>query len=303
MASTSRFGLEGWRREVEVLQRLHHPNVIRLLGSVYHETPLTYCLVLEYCNAGDLATILKYPTPKNFFFTAAIGISNAMTYLHSRNVIHRDLKPANVLCDGNVTSGNFTVKVTDFGVATEAVILADNAGSTDVKETRNLTGETGTYRWMAPEVIRHDSYSTLADVYSFAITLWQLLTREDPYMDVSSLDAARLVAVEKQRPPLPSKTPQEVADLITTNWDDNPNARWPFEKLSTELRQLQSRLTAEELEFLASSVGHPVYEYEEVTVKVGEANIGKRDTAKGDPKTKRSSLMSSFFGQKRSEKR
>lgn len=303
VASTSRFGLEGWRREVEVLQRLHHPNVIRLLGSVYHETPLTYCLVLEYCNAGDLATILKYPIPKNFFFTAAVGISNAMAYLHSRNVIHRDLKPANVLCDGNVTSGNFTIKVTDFGVATEAVTLTDLGSSTELGETGNLTGETGTYRWMAPEVIRHERYSTLADVYSFATMLWQFLTREDPFLDVSSLDAARLVAVEQQRPPLPPKTPQAVADLIIINWDDNPSKRWPFEKLSTELKQLQSNLTAEELEFLASSVGHPVYEYEEITVKVGDANIDKRDNAKADPKTKRTSLLSSFFGQKRSEKK
>lgn len=277
--------------------------MIRLLGSVYHETPLTYCLVLEYCNAGDLATILKYPTPKNFFFTAAVGISNAMAYLHSRHVIHRDLKPANVLCDGNVTSGNFTVKVTDFGVATEAVKSAEIGSSKEARDSRNLTGETGTYRWMAPEVIRHESYSTFADVYSFAITLWQLLTREDPFLDVSSLDAARLVAVEKQRPPLPSKTPQGVADIITTNWDDNPSTRWPFEKLSTELRQLQSRLTAEELEFLASSAGHPVYEYEEITVKSGDANIPKRDIPKGDPKPKRTSLLSSFFGQKRPEKK
>ena len=52
VASITEFGLDGWRTEVSALQRLHHPNVIRLLGSVYHENPLTFCLVLEYCNAG-----------------------------------------------------------------------------------------------------------------------------------------------------------------------------------------------------------------------------------------------------------
>lgn len=304
VASTSRFGLEGWRREVDALQRLHHPNVIRLLGSVYHETPLTYCLVLEYCNAGDLSTVLKYPTPKNFFFTVALGIANAMTYLHSRCIIHRDLKPANILCDGKIASGNFTVKVTDFGVAAEIGASSDASGkgddSTSSREARNLTGETGTYRWMAPEVIRHESYASSADVYSFAIMLWQFLTHEEPFLDVSSIDAARLVAIEKQRPPLPLNTPSAVADLITTNWDDNPSTRWSFEKLSAELRALQGTMTPEENEYLDFSHGHPVYEYEEVHVK------GSKDTklpAKSDAKNKRTSLLSSFFGQKRSEKK
>jgi hypothetical protein len=52
VASITDFGLEGWRTEVAALQKLHHPYVIRLLGCVYHENPLTFCLVLEYCNAG-----------------------------------------------------------------------------------------------------------------------------------------------------------------------------------------------------------------------------------------------------------
>ncbi len=285
---------------MDALQRLHHPNVIRLLGSVYHETPLTYCLVLEYCNAGDLSTVLKYPTPKNFFFTAALGIANAMAYLHSRCVIHRDLKPANVLCDGNLASGNFTVKVTDFGVATEVDADGRKASAISAKETRNLTGETGTYRWMAPEVMRHESYTTNADVYSFAIMLWQFLTHEEPFLDVSSIDAARLVAVEKQRPPLPSNTPNNVANIISLNWDDNPSSRWPFEKLSAELRKLQNTITAEEQAYLGSSYGHPVYEYEELDL--GDPKDTKVQS-KGDPKVKRSSLLSSFFGQKRFDKK
>jgi hypothetical protein len=56
VASITEFGLDGWRREVAALQRLHHPNVIRLLGSIEHPNPLTYCLVLEYCSAGDLVS-------------------------------------------------------------------------------------------------------------------------------------------------------------------------------------------------------------------------------------------------------
>lgn len=90
VASITEFGLDGWRREVAALQRLHHPNVIRLLGSIEHQNPLTYCLVLEYCDSGDLNTALKYPTPKNFFFHVGISIANAMAYLSTRHYIHRE---------------------------------------------------------------------------------------------------------------------------------------------------------------------------------------------------------------------
>jgi hypothetical protein len=152
VASITEFGLEGWRTEVATLQKLHHPNIIRLLGSIEHKSPLTYCLVLEYCNAGDLATALKYPTPRNFLFHVACSIANAMCYLHSRHVIHRDLKPANVLCDGNVASGNFVVKVTDFGVATEDGDWPETqqpiGGPTGAENAKNLTGETGKSKCM-----------------------------------------------------------------------------------------------------------------------------------------------------------
>lgn len=89
VASISETGLDGWRTEVQALQKLHHPNIIRLLGSVYHPNPLTFCLVLEYCNAGDLATALKYPTAPGFFFHVAMSIAKGVAYLHSRGVMHR----------------------------------------------------------------------------------------------------------------------------------------------------------------------------------------------------------------------
>ena len=91
VASITETGLEGWRTEVQALQKLHHPNVIRLLGSVYHPNPLTFCLVLEHCSAGDLAHAMKFPTAPGFFFKVATGISHGMAYLHSRGIMHRGM--------------------------------------------------------------------------------------------------------------------------------------------------------------------------------------------------------------------
>ncbi|CAB9519801.1 Ephrin type-B receptor 3 (Fragment) [Seminavis robusta] len=247
VASITETGLEGWRTEVQALQKLHHPNIIRLLGSVYHPNPLTFCLVLEYCNAGNLNIALRTPTAKGFFFHVATSVAKGVAYLHSRGIMHRDIKPDNILCDGNIKNGNFTVKVSDFGVATETSILGDR------------TAETGTYRWMSPEVLRHESYSNMADVYSYAVVMWQLVTREDPYANMSQIEAAGKVALELTRPPLPPGIPKSIASLIQTCWSENPDNRWPFEQLCEKLAEAESKLTFDEIKWLDAPLGHPIY--------------------------------------------
>jgi hypothetical protein len=92
VAAITEMGLDGWNNEVQSLQRLHHPNIIRLLGSIYNPSPLTYCLVLEYCDAGDLSAALKHRTPPNFFIRVASSVASGMAYLHGRNILHRDIK-------------------------------------------------------------------------------------------------------------------------------------------------------------------------------------------------------------------
>ena len=112
VAATTEMELEGWTTETASLQRLHHPNIIRLLGSIYNPSPLTYCLVLEFCNSGDLGAALANPTPTNFFDRVSKDMANGLAFLHSRDVIHRDIKVistpfthslTNVTVSGNVT--------------------------------------------------------------------------------------------------------------------------------------------------------------------------------------------------------
>jgi serine/threonine protein kinase len=184
-----------------------------------------------------------------------------------------------------------------------------NGGGDGAAAGRNLTGETGTYRWMAPEVIRHEAYSSSADVYSFAIMVWQFLTHEDPFLDVPSTEAARLVAFEQQRPPLPKKTPQALVDLIQANWSDQPSERWDFEKVTATLQQIQETgITAEEKTWLEASYGHPVYsceEEEEVEDEIATEQKQQKGAFRRQPKLKvpdtngpkrGGSRLSNFFG-------
>ncbi|RWW32147.1 hypothetical protein BHE74_00045375 [Ensete ventricosum] len=113
----------------------------------------------------------------------SIDICKGMGYLHQNNIIHRDLKTANLLLDANSVCNFFFslisyVKVGDFGVAR----FQNQEGV--------MTAETGTYRWMAPEVINHQHYDHKADVFSFAIVLWELATSRVPYDNMTPLQAA-----------------------------------------------------------------------------------------------------------------
>mmetsp|Transcript_18950 Transcript_18950/g.44110 ORF Transcript_18950/g.44110 Transcript_18950/m.44110 type:complete len:208 (-) Transcript_18950:690-1313(-) len=139
-----------------------------------------------------------------------------MAYLHSRNVIHRDLKPSNVLL-----TLDHRAKVSDFGMSVA------NTG-------QELTAETGTYRYMAPEVIRHESYSSNADVYSFGVVLWQLITREVPFATKTPIQAAFAVA-EGHRPPIPASTPPRLREIISACWDQDSHKRPSFTYIAMEL--------------------------------------------------------------------
>lgn len=123
---------------------------------------------------------------------------------------------------------------------------------------------TGTYRWMAPEIIRHQPYSEKADVYSFGITLWQLLTREEPFAFSSPIEAAGKVALELARPPFPNKTPIKIQTLIRNCWAEEPEKRLGFEEICKQLRELKIT-DPEEQRWLQASMGHPAYQYDQLS--------------------------------------
>jgi len=235
-----------WRSEVSFLARLRHPHVVQLLGAVF--SPPTYCLVLEFCDGGDLHDALQQPTPPGFVMRVARGVASGMAYLHSRGVLHRDLKSANVLLDRHRQP-----KVTDFGTATDGVTNAQAR-----RRGGALTAETGTYRWMAPEVINHEHYSRPADVFSFAMLLFELLSHEMPFADLPPVLAASATALERRRPRLPEGTPVAVARLMEQCWEAEPTDRPTFEVIEQALVQTANSLSTAEHAWLDAENGHPV---------------------------------------------
>jgi len=146
---------------------------------------------------------------------AALG----MNWLHGIcKIIHRDLKPANLLVDHSMN-----VKVTDFG-------FAEN-----LKAERFLLdkkGPKGTALYMAPEVMRQEAFNEKADVYSFGLILWELLTGEEPFPQYEELDPFyQAICYDDERPPIPPDTPLSLTTLMKNCWDADPANRPPFEDI------------------------------------------------------------------------
>ena len=135
--------------------------------------------------------------------------------------------------------------------------LPDRTVSPHGHASQHLTAETGTYRWMAPEVIKHEPYSASADVYSFAMVLFELITHHAPFAEFSALQAAAAAGLEDKRPALPPDTPKLMLDLICRAWASCRTARPPAAQLLRELQSMPGLLPAADLYWLDTPFGHP----------------------------------------------
>ena len=110
---------------------------------------------------------------------------------------------------------------------------------------------------MAPEVIKHEPYSASADVYSFAMVLYELITHHPPFADRSPLQAAAAAGLENKRPLLPPDTPLPLLALIGRAWAPSRNARPGAAELFESFQSMACRLSPSEVEWLDAPNGHP----------------------------------------------
>ncbi|GMH17102.1 hypothetical protein Nepgr_018943 [Nepenthes gracilis] len=230
---------EEFAQEVSILREVRHKNVVRFIGACTKSPHL--CIVTEYLPGGNLYNYLHKNNrilELSKLLKFAIDVCKGMEYLHNNNIIHRDLKTANLLMDIHQV-----VKVADFGVARF------------LNQEGIMTAETGTYRWMAPEVINHQPYDQKADVFSFAIVLWELVTAKVPYETMTPLQAA-LGVRQGLRPELPENAHPWLLDIMQRCWDPAPSNRPPFYVIRFELEELLHK--NQETSDAASSNSHSV---------------------------------------------
>jgi len=214
-------------QEIMILKSVDHENVVRFYGACTKHRK--YLIVTEYMPGGNLYDHLHKQNNTlelSVILRTAIDISKGMDYLHQNNIIHRDLKTANLLIGDDKV-----VKIADFGVSRHR------------SQEGDMTSETGTYRWMAPEVINHKPYDQKADVFSFAIVLWELVTSKVPYENLTPLQAALSVR-QGFRLEIPSSVHPRLFKLIQWCWEENPHTRPTFSEIIVELEDILRHVQA-----------------------------------------------------------
>nr|CDQ04713.1 Bm2331, isoform e [Brugia malayi] len=205
-------------REVSILSKLQHPNVINFVGACLDD-PSNFLLMDPY--------FLCYMNRNG------IDVARGMRYLHElakRPVIHRDLNSHNILLheDGHAV-------VADFG---ESRFMAQH-------DDENMTKQPGNLRWMAPEIFTQcGRYDRKADVFSYALCIWELHAAELPFAHLKPAAAAAEMAYKRGRPPLPPhptvQFPAHILYMITSAWHHDPKSRPAFADILPNIEKYAS---------------------------------------------------------------
>ncbi|XP_022767170.1 serine/threonine-protein kinase CTR1-like isoform X3 [Durio zibethinus] len=214
-------------REVAIMKRLRHPNIVLFMGAVTQ--PPNLSIVTEYLSRGSLYGLLHKPGVKEMLderrrLSMAYDVAKGMNYLHRRNppIVHRDLKSPNLLVDRK-----YTVKVCDFGLSR-------------LKANTFLSSKSaaGTPEWMAPEVLRDEPSNEKSDVYSFGVILWELATLQQPWGNLNPAQVVAAVGFKGKRLDIPHDLNPQVAAIIEECWANEPWKRPSFSNIMERLKPL-----------------------------------------------------------------
>jgi len=245
--------------EAEFLSVLSHPNIISMramANSDPHETK--FFVILDRLvmtldrkfnqwrrevgeNSGYWLGPFGYCCSKEHFLyktwlerlAASRDIANAIHFLHNKSIVYRDLKPDNLGFD---VSG--ALKLFDFGLA-KRMGTADKAGD----GMYLLTGNTGSLRYMAPEVAKGEPYNERVDAYSFGMLFWQICSLQTPFAGMSARAHADRVIQKGERPKPDRSWPLSWINIMTRAWEPDTTKRPDFDEiaifLETQVENMQ----------------------------------------------------------------
>lgn len=232
---------DGWMKEIEILKSLYHSNIVKYKGCCTELAGQVVQLIMEYLPLGSLKDYL----PKRNLGMAhclmfAQQICQGMNYLHSKRYVHRDLAARNVLVENDSL-----VKIGDFG-------LTKYIPEGEIYYRVREDGDSPVF-WYAIECLKESKFSFSSDVWSFGVTLYEILTRcdrrqspPDKFFEMMKEAQGQMTVViliklldQGLRLPCPKDCPHEVKILMEQCWSADPSKRPDFEFLIKKFQALR----------------------------------------------------------------
>lgn len=210
-------------QEGRILKQYDHPNIVKLIGICVQKQPIM--IVMELVPGGSLLTYLRKNTntiTQQEQLRMCKDAAAGMRYLESKYCIHRDLAARNCL-----VGYESIVKISDFGMSREEeeYIVSDGMKQIPIK-------------WTAPEALNFGKYTSLCDVWSYGILMWEIFSKGgNPYSGMSNSQAREKIDAG-YRMPAPESTPDEIYRLMLRCWEYEPEKRPHFDQIYTVVETL-----------------------------------------------------------------
>jgi serine/threonine-protein kinase len=202
-----------FQREAGIGEKLSHPKVMRVFGG--EERSRVY-MVMEWCEGRLLRQILaEGPIPHDRAIRIAMGVLEALEYIHANGVVHRDLKPENIMVDAQDN-----IKLIDFGIASDSAARRLTYA--------NFTAALGTPDYISPEQVKGKRGDGRSDIYSMGVILYEMLTGKLPFSGPSPLAAMNDRLLNHPIPPRvadPSISPQ-LQEILYRALERDPKNRY-----------------------------------------------------------------------------
>ncbi|KAK3250567.1 hypothetical protein CYMTET_40058 [Cymbomonas tetramitiformis] len=233
--------------ETEILKRISHPNITAFLGYGYYLDDGTAREYMFCCQEYLERTLQDEFTDQEYSMKQALcwclDIAKGLRYLHTRTpkVLHRDLKPVNIL-----VSATGVAKVADFGLFGFCMPqeLTARKGYRNLRTTMSakrfkLAGNTGSYRYMAPENYLGTEYNEKVDIYSFSMLMYTMVRRKMVYYD-NFLVPEQIAkdSTKGARPKMHAKWPTEICTLLEDCWHSDPAMRISGTEVVTRIESI-----------------------------------------------------------------